>query len=80
MIAHLLALTGTEHFVTSAYNPRANNLTEKFNGTIAGAIRKHVNGDDSDWPKWIDFVLLAYRSKIQSSTKYTPYELMFEDL
>ena len=36
-----------------------------------------MNGDDRDWPKWIDFVLLAYRSIIQSSTKYTPYELMF---
>ena len=42
-----------------------------------GVIRKHVNGDDSDLPKWFDFVPLAYRLKIQSSTKYTPNELMF---
>ena len=77
MISNLLELTGTDLVVTSAYNTRANGFTEKFNGTIAGAIRKHANGDDIDWPKCINFVLLAYRSKIQSSTKYTPNELIF---
>ena len=46
MIANLLKLTGTNRVVTSAYNPRANDLTEKFNGKIASAIRKHVNGAD----------------------------------
>ena len=63
--------------MTSAYNPQTNGLTEKFNGTIEIALRKHVYGNEKDWPNWVDFILLAYRSKVKASTKYTPYELMF---
>lgn len=73
----LIRGAGAEHRVTSAYHPRTNGLTERMNATIATAIRKHAAGDHVNWPKWVPFVLLAYRSRIHSSTGYTPFELMF---
>ena len=62
---------------TSIYHPRTNGLTERFNQTMVSALRKHAETQELDWDKWLPFILLAYRSRVQKSTKYTPYELMF---
>jgi hypothetical protein len=40
VIRCLLKLAGTEHRVTSPYNPRTNGLTERFNQTLCDALRK----------------------------------------
>ncbi len=49
-------------------------MTERFNQTLMNAIRKHSISPASDWIRWLPFVLLAYRSRIHSSTNYSPYE------
>jgi hypothetical protein len=77
LVRALLTGAGTEHRVTSAYHPRTNGLTERMNGTIAEAIRKHATADHDEWPKWIPYVLMAYRTRVHSTTGYTPFELMF---
>ncbi|CAF1130697.1 unnamed protein product, partial [Brachionus calyciflorus] len=73
----LCRLTGIEKRVTSTYHPRTNGLVENFNKTIADCISKHAENDPENWDKWIDYVLLAYRSRIHPSTKQTPFELVF---
>ena len=30
-----------------------------------------------DWPHWLPFILLAYRSRIHSTTQTSPFRLMF---
>ena len=40
-------------------------------------IRKYTASNNTEWHKWIPFVSLAYRSRVHSSTGYTPFELMF---
>lgn len=76
VVESMLKMTGIEHRVTSAYHPRTNGLTEKFNHTLVKVLSKHAE-QDPNWHKWIPFALLAYRSRVQSSTKMTPFELMF---
>jgi hypothetical protein len=68
---------GVEHRVTSAYNPRTNGQTERFNQTLVTALRKHAELNNKLWVAWIPYVLLAYRTRVHSSTKFTPFELMF---
>ena len=68
---------GVEHRVTSAYNPRTNGQTERFNQTLVNALRKHAELNNQLWNAWLPYVLLAYRSRVHSSTKFTPFELMF---
>jgi hypothetical protein len=68
---------GVEHRVTSAYNPRTNEQTQRFNQTIVTALRKHAELNNKLWVAWIPYVLLAYRTRVHSSTKFTPFELMF---
>lgn len=76
-VEKLITGLGVEHRVTSSYSPRTNGLTENFNGTLVNCIKKHAESDPTAWSEWIPFVLLAYRSKIHSSTGFTPFELMF---
>ena len=48
-----------------------------MNDTIILAIKKHAEKDPLDWDLWVPYVLLAYRTRIHSTTLFTPYELMF---
>lgn len=61
-VKSLTKLSGIEHKVTSAYFPRTNGLTERFNKTLISALKKHTEGDPENWPSWIPYVLLSYRS------------------
>ena len=77
VVENLLKVSGVDHKVTSAYNPRTNGEVERFNKTLIDCLRKHAETNPKDWPLWLPFVLLAYRSRIHSVTNFTPYELMF---
>ena len=73
----LVSAVGIERRITSAYHPRTNGQTERFNHVLIDSLRKYTEENPLEWPKWIPFVLLAYRSKIHSTTGFTPFELMF---
>lgn len=77
ILQELVKLTGIEHRITSAYHPRTNGMTERFNQTLINSLKKHTENEPQEWDKWIPYVLLAYRTKINSVTNYTPYEIMF---
>ena len=77
IVKQICDTVGMEHRVTSAYNPRTNGHTERFNGTLINSLKKHTETNPLDWPKWIPFVLMAYRSRIHSNTNFSPYELVF---
>lgn len=76
MLTKLTKLNGIEHRVTSVYRPNVNGLAESFN-KIVNAIRKHAELDTKNWPDWINYVLMAYRSRKHSITKFPPFSLMF---
>ena len=65
--------------VTSAYHPRTNGLVERFNGTFMECLRKFAERNPLAWPKWIPFILMAYRTKVNVSTGFSPFKLAFGD-
>ena len=73
----MLKNLGVEHRVTSSYNPRANGLTERANQSLISALRKHVETDHLSWPHWLDWVLFAYRTRVHTSTNFSPFEILF---
>ena len=77
VVKALTTMVGVEHVVTSAYNPQANGLTERFNKTFCEALRKHAEADPMLWSKWLPYILLAYRTRVYNVRKYSPFQLMF---
>jgi transposase InsO family protein len=77
LVTQLCNACGIEHKVTSAYHPQANGHTEKFNDTLINMLKKHAEENPDDWDKWLPFVLLAYRTRVHTTTGHTPFELMF---
>ena len=63
--------------MTSAYHPQSNGLVERLNQTIQSILLKVVNDHQNNWDELLDPVLFAIRTSRQKSTKYTPFEIMF---
>lgn len=72
-----LLLVGTDHRITSAYHPQSNGLVERMNQTLKNTLLKLVNDQQNNWDDLLDPTLFAIRTSRQKSTKYTPFELMF---
>ena len=77
LIDRLDKYVGSEHKITSAYHPRTNGQTERFNGTLVNALRKHCENNVLEWPLWLPFILYSYRSRIHSATNMSPFKAMF---
>ena len=72
----MCVLLGIEHSQTSAYHPQGNGQVERFNRTIEAMLSKVVQSNQRDWDNHLPKVLLAYRTAIYESTRFTPYHLM----
>ena len=73
----LFSLFQIKHLVTLAYHPQTNSQVERTNQTLKGVLRKLVNKKQDDWDKYLEAALFGIRTSVQSSTKYSPFFLMF---
>ena len=77
IVDDLIKSIGIEHTITSSYHPRTDGLCERYNQTLIRSLRKHADENKLNWHKWLPYCLMAYRDTIQSSTGFTPYQLLF---
>ena len=75
--AELHRLTGTIQCVTSAYHPQANGLVERQNRTVRNSLIKVLDINPTNWPYFIEGVLFAHRVTTHASTKYSPFEILY---
>ncbi|CAI5670301.1 unnamed protein product [Oreochromis niloticus] len=73
----LCKLLQIERSVTAAYHPQTNGLDEKTNDNIKRALRKLVNDQQNNWDLYLDPTLFSLRSKVHTTTKYSPFFLMY---
>lgn len=59
------------------YFMQTNGLDERFNQTLQNSLRKHINEKQDDWDQVLDAILFAYRTSQHSSTKMSPFVLMY---
>ena len=71
-----LANLGSERTYTTPYHHQANGLVERWNQTLMKMIAPAVEMDPTQWDKYINAALVAYRSAVHSSTNDTPYHMM----
>lgn len=70
-------LLSIKHLTCTPYHPQANGLCEKFNGILKAALRKLIVEEPKDWDRYIPALLFAYREVPQSSTGFSPFELLY---
>ena len=75
--SELHRLTGIEQRVTSAYHPQSNGLVERQNRTIKNSLVKVLDENPSGWPFVVEGVLFAHRVSKHSSTKFSPFKLLY---
>ena len=67
---------GIQHHRSSAYRPQTNGAVEAANNNIKRILRKMVE-TSKDWSEKLPFALWAYRTSFRSSTRSTPYSLVY---
>ncbi len=77
VVDEMCAMTAIDRIVTAPYHPQSNGSVERKNQSIMQSLRAHATHDPDNWDRYLDVVLLAYRSKIHATTGYTPYQLLF---
>jgi transposase InsO family protein len=76
LLKQLLIRIGIHQSTTSSYNPQANGDAERRNNTVIEMLRKVCERDTTRWPDALGYIELAYNSRINSSTGYSPYEVV----
>jgi transposase InsO family protein len=70
-------LLGIQKTRTCALNPKSDGMIERFNRVVLGMLSKYVQFNQKNWPDILPLLMLAYRSSVHDSTKFTPNFLMF---
>ena len=66
--------SATDH----SYHPQSDGLVERFNRTLRTMLAVHMGQVPEDtWDDELPMLMMAYRSSVQESTKFTPFRLMF---
>jgi transposase InsO family protein len=72
-----LKLQRVKHLKTTAYHPRTNGLTERFNGTLITIMRKYANEHPDLWDLYLSQALFTCRVKAHATTGLTPFFLAY---
>lgn len=62
---------------TTPYHPESNGSLEKSHWTLKNFLRSFTNKQQTDWDLWCRFAQFSYNTTPHTSTKYSPFELVF---
>jgi len=73
--ASLMNCFGIKHQHTTAYNPKANGMVERFHRDLKASLRAKLVG--TDWVRQLPVILLGWRSCVREDLGHSPSELVF---
>jgi hypothetical protein len=76
-IPELAKRCGIKHIFSTSYHPQSNGLVECYNQTLCDSLRSWVWENPTDWDLHVDKALFSYRTRKQSSTGFSPFELVY---
>src|SRR5436190_1451732 len=65
-----------KHKRSASYHPQTNGLVERFNRTLCETLAK-VSEGENQWDEHIEEALFAYRTIKHSTTKHTPFYMLY---
>ena len=77
MMKEVSRLVSTKQLFTTPYNPCYNGLCERINGVLKSMLEKMCQERPKDWDRYLPAILFAYREVPQSSTGFSPFELLY---
>ena len=77
LVAEFCRRADIRQLFVSTYNPRSNGMVERVNRVLVEMLRRMSQWDPTAWEDLLPMALHAYRSRVHTSTGYTPYRLMF---
>lgn len=76
-LARYLELQDIRHLRTSAFHPRTNGKTERYNGLLGTTLTKLVEPFKTKWDEFLPQALFATRIRIHNVTKRSPFSLVY---
>jgi hypothetical protein len=76
MMKEVSRLLSVKQIFTTPYNPRCNGMVERFNGSLKKILRRLCAESPKEWDRYLPAVLFAYRTSVQESTGFTPFEIV----
>ena len=73
----MCSMLGIDQTRTTSFRPQSNGGVEKFNNTLAIMLTMYCEHNQDQWDKYLQQVMMAYRSSVQSSTSRTPNSMLF---
>jgi transposase InsO family protein len=70
-------LLSIKQLTTTPYHPACNGLVERFNGTLKLMLKKLCEERPTDWDRYVNALLFAYRETPQATTGFSPFELLY---
>lgn len=62
---------------TVAYNPQANGIVERFNGTLMDLIKPYMDSEMTNWDQVVQKMVFAYNISPHGDLKISPFELLY---
>ncbi|OBZ81002.1 Transposon Ty3-I Gag-Pol polyprotein, partial [Choanephora cucurbitarum] len=76
-VKQVCARLGIQRSLTSVEHPQTDGLVERLNRTIKTSLTICTEGNPLDWDEQLPFVTFAYNTAKQSSTRFSPFEVLF---
>ena len=77
LLVELYKMLHIQPIRTTPYHPQTDGLVERFNQTLKLMLRKTAVKEGLDWDKMLPYVLFTYREVPQTSTGFSPFELLY---
>ena len=77
LFKEICKLLGIAKIRTSPYHPQCAGQVERMNRTLVKLLLLNVPNQTDNWDLYLGLTLIAYRSAVQLSTGFTPYDLLY---